>query len=275
MRCDECQLLITDALYGEIDEKSQREFSDHLASCRACSDTYEQMQAALRVMDRRERPDPGQAFWEGYWNRLQARLEREGVEHKRGWLERLFPGFTGAWRKWAYLGGVAVVLVVLGAVAGRVFLPGPAVKVQDVRVADKPTKGGEPAGQAPTVEACARQYLEDSQVLLLALVNFDPETEAEYLSDLSPEKKRSRELLAQAASLKYELTSPKQRRLKALVSELELILLQIANLESGEDLDAVDLIRSSVSDRGVMLKIDMEKMRGGELPEPKPGACDV
>ena len=127
----------------------------------------------------------------------------------------------------------------------------------------------------PLAEACARQYLEDSQVLLLALVNFDPETEAEYYSDLSPEKKRSRELLAQAASLKDQLNGPKQKRLRELVTELELILMQIATLESGYDLDAVDLIRSSVTDRDVMLKIDLEKMRGTDTAELKPGACDV
>jgi len=106
-------------------------------------------------------------------------------------------------------------------------------------------------------------------------VNFDRETDAEYLADMAPEKRRSRELLARAASFKDELNSPKQRRLRELVTELELILLQIANLESGQDLDAVDLIRSSVSDRDVMLKIDLEKIRGGDVPGPEPGACDA
>jgi hypothetical protein len=126
-----------------------------------------------------------------------------------------------------------------------------------------------------SAEACAREYIKDSQVLILALVNFDPETEAEYLADWTPEKRRSRELIAQAGSLKNDLSDPKQRRLRELVTDLEMILIQIANLETTGDLDAVDLIRSSVSNRDMMFKIDLEKMRGSDAETPDPGACDA
>lgn len=278
MRCDECQNLVTDALYGELEGDSLREFNEHVDSCGECSELYEQLRGTLSVMDRRERSDPGQAFWDGYFNRLSARMEREKEAKRRGWLGRLLPGLSETGVRWAYRGALAAVLIVFGAVAGRMLLPGPGDGIGPVAGGEvRPREFGEggPVVQAASAEACARQYLEDSQVLLLALVNFDPETEAEYLSDISPEQRRSRELLAQAASFKGELDSPKQRRLRELVTELELILLQIANLESGQDLDAVDLIRSSVSERDVMLKIDLEKMRGGDMPEPKPGACDV
>jgi hypothetical protein len=63
--------------------------------------------------------------------------------------------------------------------------------------------------------------------------------------------------------------------LRDLVGELELIMMQIANLETAGDMDAVELIRSSVDDRDVMLKINLEKMRGADKPEPKQGACDA
>jgi hypothetical protein len=278
MRCEECQNSITDALYGELEGDRLRRFNEHVETCGECSELYEQMRGTLRVMDRRERPDPGQAFWDGYFNRLSARMEREDEAKGRRWLGRLLPGLSQTGIKWAYLGALAAVLIIFGAVVGRMILPGPGsetIPVATVEVPKDESPEGGPVVQAASAEACARQYLEDSQVLLLALVNFDPETEAEYLADISPEKRRSRELLAQAASFKGELNGPKQRRLRELVTELELILLQIANLESGQDLNAVDLIRSSVSGRDVMLKIDLEKMRGGDVPEPKPGACDV
>jgi hypothetical protein len=236
------------------------------------------MQATLRVMNRRERPDPGRAYWDGYWNRLSARMEREQPVKRRAWLGRLMPGLSETGLRWAHRGVLAAVLIVFGAVLGRVLLPGPGTETVQT-VAQRDERGGTPAGTpvvpAATAEACARQYLEDSQVLLLALVNFDPETEAEYLSDWSPEKNRSRELIAQAASLKNDLTAPRQRRLRDLVTELELILIQIANLEATGDLESVDLIRNTVSDSDVMLKINLEKMRGGDYSDPEPGACDA
>jgi hypothetical protein len=176
------------------------------------------------------------------------------------------------------------------------ILPGPGIeptitaeRVDEESPAVEREKGAEAPGSklgpsggttAPVVklasaEACAREYIKDSQVLLLALVNFDPETEGEYLADWSPEKRRSRELIAQAGSLKNDLSDPKQRRLRELVTELEMILIQIANLETTGDLDAVDLIRSSVGDRDMMFRIDLEKIRGSDTDKPEPGACDA
>lgn len=289
MKCRECEELLVEALYGELDEDARGRFDAHLDSCVECARSYREMQSTLRVMEGRERPDPGQAYWDGYWNRLTARMEREEERRRsHGWLGRLFPALPDVALKWAHRGVLAAVLIVFGAVVGRMVLPGPGTGPEmerdaspDITLSEPSEQGGdedrvaEPEIRTASAEACARQYIEDSQVLLLALVNFDPVTEAEYLGDWSAEKTRSRELVNQAASLKDDLTDPKQRRLRELVTELELIMLQISNLESTADLEAVDLIRSSVEDGDVMLKINLEKMRGDDVAEPKPGECDA
>jgi hypothetical protein len=283
--------VIVDALYDELNAEARSRFEEHVGSCPECQRTYAHLQSTLKVMDRYERPDPGQAFWDGYWNRLTARMEREQEEKRQtSWLRRLLPGLSATGARWVYGSALAVALVVFGAVVGRMILPGPGVeptitveRADDDSPAVEPDRGAEEPGTSTTApvvkmasaEACARQYMEDSQVLFLALVHFDPETEGEYLADWSPEKRRSRELIAQAGSLKNDLSDPKQRRLRELVTELEMILIQIANLETTGDLDAVDLIRSSVSDRDVMFKIDLEKVRGSDTDKPGPGACDA
>ncbi|UCG53201.1 MAG: zf-HC2 domain-containing protein [Candidatus Latescibacterota bacterium] len=291
MKCREFEELIVDALYGVLEQDAQKRLNAHIDSCRACAQVYAEMRSTLLVMEKRERPDPGEAFWDGYWNRLSSRMEKEETERRRqGWLGGLFPQLPATGLRWAYRGVLAVVLIVFGAVVGRMLLPGPGSEMTSgTDIAETPTisttetptvitDDGDADGLAvrpASAEACARQYIEDTQVLLLALVNFDPETEAEYLADWSFEKNRSRELIAQAASLKGDLKDPKQRRLRALVTELEAILLQIANLETTGDLESVELIRSSVDDRDVMLKINLEKLRAGDAGKPGPGACDV
>ena len=60
--------------------------------------------------------------------------------------------------------------------------------------------------------------------------------------------------------LKDDLTDANRRKLYQLVSDLEVILLQIANLESQNDLPAVEMIRSGVDRRGILLKINLEEM---------------
>lgn len=313
MNCRECEELIVEALYGELDQQSRGRFDDHVESCPDCARAFTKMRATLNVADARVRTDPGHAYWDGYWNRLTARMEREEIARReRGWLKRLLPGLSAAGTRWAYRGAVAALLIVFGAVVGRVVLPGagddrivvtesipetpslqrdkketvavgrtdeidaPSPAEEKAREADAPATGrsSQPIRTA-SAEACARQYIEDSQVLLLALVNFEPGVEGEYLADWSTQKNRSRALVNQAASIKGDLDDPKQRRLRALVTELEMILLQIANLETTGDLEAVEMIRGSVKDRDVMLKINLEKLRSNETEKPAPGACDA
>ncbi|MGD8413940.1 MAG: zf-HC2 domain-containing protein [Candidatus Latescibacterota bacterium] len=274
MKCRECEELMVEVLYGESDESTNRRFDEHVRACPDCRRLLAEIRSTLGAMDGRERRDPGQAYWDGYWNRLSSRMEREESERRgRGWLGRLLPSLSPAALSWAQRGALAVLLVVFGAVVGRMVLPGgaPVENSGDSRQEGRPG----PVVRQATAEDCARQYIEDTQVLLLALVNSDPEAGGEVVSDWSAEKQRSRELVAQAASLKADLKDPKQRRLRDLVGELELIMMQIANLETAGDLESVELIRSSVNDRDVMLKINLEKMRGADRPEPVRGECDA
>jgi hypothetical protein len=106
------------------------------------------------------------------------------------------------------------------------------------------------------------RYVEKSQLLLIALVNNDPASDG-YAADFGMQQQRSRQLVDEAEGLKQELDDPKQRRLRELVGELEKILMQIANLESEDDMDAVEFIRSRVDDHDVLLKINLEQMRHG------------
>ena len=103
-------------------------------------------------------------------------------------------------------------------------------------------------------------YLEKSKVLLLGVVNMDDEYGQSDQLDLKPQQKLSRELIHEAAYLKKVLDNSDQRRLQALVGELERILLQIVNLEETYDLESVDLIKTSVRRNGILLKINVEEM---------------
>jgi hypothetical protein len=291
MNCREFEELTVDALYGDLAEDDGKRFDAHADSCSTCADAYAEMQSTLGVMEKRERPDPGQAYWDGYWNRLSARMENAEAERRsRNWLARLFPGLSSQGVRWAYRGALAVVLIAFGAVLGRMVLPGSDPGSQGtpgIGIVEAPLENGSPADagvtpgtptptiQMASAEACAHQYIDDTQVLLLGLVNYHPGTESEYIADWSAQKMRSRELINQAGSIKGDLKDPKQRRLRELVTELEFILLQIATLETTGDLESVEMIKSSVKDRGVLLKINLEKLRSDDTEKPKPGACEA
>jgi hypothetical protein len=98
-------------------------------------------------------------------------------------------------------------------------------------------------------------------VLLLGLVNTDVSDDETPAIDFALQRGISQQLVQEAYFLKNEMHAPDQQRVKDLVSDLELILLQLANLESEHDLPAVELAKSAVNSRAILLRINLEEMR--------------
>lgn len=242
---------LIEALYGELDAAEKERHELHLRSCPACASEQAALAATLRLMDKRERPDPGPEFWAGYWDRLSRRMvwEAAGEERRPSLVERLARPFARLPR-WSLQAAGAAALLLVGILVGGRLIPG----------------GGGAGGGTVSVPALpaavvkAESFVDRSQVLLLGLVNHDPSTEDAYALDLDRKKAVSRGLAAEAPALQAALGEGGEKRLRALVSDLEVILMQIANLESGQDLEAVDLIKQGVDSKGILLKIDLSRM---------------
>ncbi|HVP90347.1 MAG TPA: anti-sigma factor [Terriglobales bacterium] len=261
--------LMIEALYGELGPAEREEFDAHLRSCPDCAAEYSVLGATLRVMDERRRPDPGPAFWDGYWNRLAAKMGAEAAP-ATGRLPlafRLRRAFE-VLPRWPYQAAAGAALIVVGILIGRaVFGPGG----RTPRLAGVTTaRAATAVSDDPALRA--RRYVDRSQVLLLGLVNYDPKTQDVAGFDLAGKKAASRELAAEAADIRTSLKDPRQKRYRELVSELEVILMQIANLDAGNDLDGVELVKQGVTDKGIFLKIDLSRMgwSGPALPGPGP-----
>jgi hypothetical protein len=238
-----------EALYGELGPTEKERFDEHLRSCPDCASAYSALGATLKVMDRRERPDPGPAFWDGYWDRLSRRKvwEEAGEAPRTSLGTRLVRALSGIPR-WSYQAVGAVGLLLVGILIGSRLITPPA---------PVPTA----AVSAPSGAVVqAANYIERSKVLLLGLVNYDAAKEDAYAFDLGRKKTMSRELAAEAPAIRGALNERGQKRLRDLVSDLEIIMMQIANLGSGQDVEGVELIKQGVDRRGIFLKIDLDRM---------------
>lgn len=268
--CRKCRSLLTPALYGELGTGDKAFFEDHLASCPACAAEFKTMKETLEIMDQRARPDPGKDFWDGYWNRLARRMETEDAAAEAsspsagGRLGRIL----GLSPRWVFQAAAAVALVVVGVFIGRtVFSP----QRTPVDVVRQTTTLGSTESD-PVLRA--RDYIDRSKPVLLALVNYDASSDDPYALDLPLQKRVSQELATQAGVIKSDLKEPGQRRLRELVTDLETILLQIANLEAENDLEAVEFVKHGVESGGLLLKINLSEMSGefsgtGRNPAPE------
>jgi anti-sigma factor RsiW len=314
--CRHYEPLLTEGLFGGLSADDEARLARHLQQCPACAGLYRELRATVALTAGRPAPDPGRAFWEGYYDALAARLEAESPaapvwRHRlAGARERLAHSLRPMPR-WAYGLSTGLALVAFGVLLGwLLFRPAvppalverpvleqpagssPAV-AEDLEAAvpeapvpleeqaardaglagpaDAPPVVEEPlrqaaserqAAEASTLETRTTRYLERSKVLLLGLVNLEPAQEA--VLDLSSRQTVARELVREAGTLKTELSQADQALLRTLVADLELILMQIANLEAGIDVPAIELVKSGVDRRAVLLKINLAEMQQAE-----------
>ncbi|MBI5214398.1 MAG: zf-HC2 domain-containing protein [Ignavibacteriae bacterium] len=283
-QCEHYQELFVEALYDELPKEQLSELKSHLNSCAPCSAAYRKLESTLQVMSQRTRTEPDEAYWKNYWNTLDASIQKESEvkQEKRNILPLRF-----AWQPaWSY-GIAATLLLAVGLYLGKyIFSNQETVNSQpttvnleqnttvDTVISNQqfhpPQAGKEIKNQNSIPETgnrkpetnqltrlAAQSYLDRSKVMLLGLINSEDDASLSF----SRQQKISRSLLHEAADLKPRLIEPDQQRIKQLIDELEVILLQLANIEEQSDLPAIELVKKGVDEKAILLKINMEEMR--------------
>jgi len=250
MTHDDIRILFAGALYDELTADEKKEFDGHIAACPTCAAEFKQLQETLDIMDRRKRDEPDEAYWSGYWQQLSTKLG-EPVK-PRAKVFKLFPESIRV-PAWAY-GVAAMLLVFFGVYLGRnYFTPHDIVST--------PAPGTQPltAAAPDTLNDQALAYLERSRNLLIGLVNQDPDSRSSVA--LVRQQQVSRQLIDQAGFLKVALNKPDQQLMRQLILDLEIILLQLANVEVKPGVPAIELVKKGVGQKSILLKINLEEMR--------------
>ncbi|MDZ7363103.1 MAG: zf-HC2 domain-containing protein [candidate division KSB1 bacterium] len=252
--CKKYEAWLTTKVFGELSAAEAEKLQEHLAACVPCRNFLVEMENVLRRLGAPRRPQLPEHFWEGYWHRLAQRLEKD--ERRAPAREPAF-GRSMNWlrEKWMAqpmlipLGRTAgiLALLVLGVLVGHYWWP------QDRNENQPIVQSSAPA--MPVVQTRAEQWLERSEILLLGMVNED--LSGEFRPDFSHQRRVSRHLLTEARALNRELDPVANRQMLQLINQLELILLQIANLEAEHDLSAIELVREGVARNGLLLKINI------------------
>ena len=109
----ELSALVDGALEGRDLEHAEA----HLSRCAACRDWLAALSAQEEALQRVLAHDPGEAYFEGFADRVGNRIRAQGLAgaQQRGAAERPRPGSAwGAPRSLAWLGAVATVVVGVG-----------------------------------------------------------------------------------------------------------------------------------------------------------------
>ena len=256
MKCKQCRELFGEALYNELPVELKSEFDKHVASCVACAKEFDEIKATLKIMNQRTRTEPDRAYWNSFWDQLNQKLSGYKKEslHVTSTPKR-FALRPARIPSWAY-GIAAMFMVAMGIYLGRTYFAQHEVKEteQGNQIADSSSPAIE---DSATTQALA--YLDRSRNLLIGLANLNEEQHPSL--DLTRQQAASRQLIQQASMLKVALNKPDQQLMRKLVQDLEVILLQLANVEVRPGHPAVEMVKNGIDQKSILLKINLEEMR--------------
>ena len=258
--CKSFQDQFIDVFYNDADADQANAFQAHLKECPDCTAAYEKFTATLDIMNERKSPEPDAAFWDNYWDNLAPQLSESDIsaddhpaDSPSGPMKKLTFSIE---HQWTYRFAAAAAILIIGILMGKFIFTGSGLERSSVPFTEAPGQ----YIQRAAVDPQTQQYLDRSKVLILGLVHLDPEL-MDSNFDFSRYQSVSRELVEEAAVIKEKLDQSKQNRLRALVADLEFILVQIANLEMENDVSAIEMLKSGVDRRGVLMKINLEEIR--------------
>lgn len=253
----ECRDLFIEAIYEDWNEPQKKGFEKHLSDCAECRNAFAELQAVATAMKGRVREEMKQVDWTIFWNELSSRLTARNRKRKGFLPWRRIVEFV-RFRPAIGYGTAALSILVAGILIGRLVLSGPDFNAQQLseRLSE---------AERAILNERAHNYLQRSKTLLLGIVNNNV-TPSSY--GLSKQQEVSRLLVSEAGSLRSELTEADQQQMKKLIGDLEVILLQIANLEETKDFPALEIIRDGVERKGLLLKINLEQMNARESAPP-------
>jgi len=239
----------------DLTDEEREEMARHLTTCESCTAAYSAYEALFGAVEFRQRIEPKAAFWDGFYGRTLARIAAEDTPQTArrrrnvgAWIAAELAALVAPPR-WVWQTAVAVVLVGAGVFVGR------------LSIQDRPVPpNGVVEGQQTALAQRTTNYLNRSKVLLLGLVHFDPKIEDPRILNLPRSREVASELVRTADGLKADLSAGDQRRLYALVSDLEVILLQIANLESTLNVPSIEMVQSGVDRKALLFKINVEEL---------------
>jgi len=256
----ECRDLFVVALYQEWEVPQRKAFEEHVSECSECRTVFRQLQAVASTMKQRVRPELTQVDWTIFWNELSSVLTSAHEPPRGRWLpwRRLVEFFR--FRPVIAYGTAAISILTAGIFIGRLILVNGA-DIDAQRLTERLSQA-----ERTILNERAQNYLQRSKILLLGIVNGSSITPSSH--GLSKQQEVSRVLVKEAGTLRSELTAADQQQMRKLVGDLEVILLQIANLEASKDFPALEIVRDGVERNGLLLKINLEQMNAPESTPP-------
>ena len=254
-KCKKIRDLMPDALNDnsvlpEAELRILREhIREHLKECPGCSQEYKKLAGLMAAMNKRQRPQMSNAFWENYSLRLEEKLEAASAAEEQkspvnivNWKHR--PGsFDFKLRRVLYPVAAAAILVV-GIAIGLYLSQQPGKDIVNTAISS-----------LRQLSPAVAEHFDNVLPLLLDYSNSSPrQTGNSPEENILVEKSTVRKLLLENQLLKRVMAKNSNITVNELMNELELILLELSN-DSGDGEETRRAVRQFIKENNVLFKM--------------------
>ncbi len=253
MRCHTARGLLAEALAGELGAVRRDEVAAHTASCPDCAAEHAALEATLALLAESR---PAASRRGDVWARLEPALDAIDAERAAR---------AGRWSlRWPVLVPVTAAAIVLLSVALGVWLT-----MDDSPVAPQPrlARRGD-----DVLETRVVRYVERAKPLLYSLANRDAAGTSLAAFDLAAERRLARELALEGRTLGPALASAGLRHERALVGDLEVVFMHVANTPERRYRSGLGLVQDTITRRAILLEVGLQDLRRAGAPQPRLGA---
>jgi len=256
-----------DFLSGTLQEGEGAAIENHLARCQKCSAERRKVEKAIQALNAHEHrlPTLPERYWDGYSKAVEVRIKTSQTPSHG--LEKFLEIFRGEDAKgflspkFAYgiLGFALGTVVTLGILSPYLS------KKPQPEVVQQPVEQGQAqqaATESPTLSSLTQeisqpllQFFQKAKAFLIAVKNTDESKET--ATDLMSEQETSRKLAAECRNLKRFPLDPREQQ---LLSELDIVLVQLSKVKNERDSLKLDLVKEGIERNNLVMRIRVHEL---------------
>lgn len=250
-KCKKIKELMPDALANQnvFPEAELKKIREHINGCPQCSGDYKKLAGLMTVMNKRQRPQMSDAFWDNYSLRLEEKLDAAAAADEQKQATK-----TAGWKRWAGNFDFKIHWVLYPAAAVAILAVGIAIG-QYLSLHTEKDIVNTAISSLRQLSPAVAEHFENIRPLLLDYANSSPQdSKTAPAETVLVEKSTVKKLLLENQLLKRLMAKNNNITVKELMDELELILLELAN-DSGNGEETRRAVQQLIKENDVLFKI--------------------
>lgn len=249
-KCKKLKELMPDALAHNnvLPEAEIKELREHIKGCPRCAEEYKKLAGLVTVINKRQRPQMSDAFWDNYSLRLEEKLDAAAEADEQKQVTK-----TAGWKQWAGDFDFKIRWVLYPAAAVAILLVGIAIG-QYLSLQPGKDLANKAVSSLRQLSPAVAEHFDNIRPLLLDYSNSSPGESTTPAETVWVEKSTVKKLLLENQLLKRVMAKDNNITVKELMDELELILLELAN-DSGDNEETRRAVQQFIKENDVLFKM--------------------